>query len=122
MNEASQKSTGQLRTVLDGVGHSLVITIQAGRMIMSDPLIPDARVEMEKDEAEIFHAFLAVSLKMPHRSDFSEDLKDGRTLSLQQQGSTHVRLSWKDGGMDIYPPSWEPLLCEISLILPRLKD
>ena len=112
----------QARTVNDGVGHSHTISVSEGEMILSDALDPEVRVKLMKDEAEILHAFLSVSLKMPHRTQFSEDLRNGRRLTLMDHGSPHVRLASEQGVMDIYPPSWEPLLCEISLVLPRMKD
>jgi len=122
MNEAPGTTAARARTVNDGVGHSHTISVNGGEMILSDTLDPAVQVRMKKDEAEILHAFLSVSLKMPHRSDFSEDLREGRRLTLMDHGSPHVRLTGDSWFMDIYSPSWEPLLCEISLVLPRIRD
>jgi len=122
MNDTTTPGIGQPRTVLDGVGHSLLIEIVDGGIVILDAMDDASRVSMRKDEAEILHAFLSVSLKMPHREGFSEDLRNGRRLSLEHEGSPHVRITSSEACLDIHPSSWEPLLCEISLLLPRLKD
>lgn len=121
MSKAGTTIEKEARTVVDGVGRTVILQAKGASLVIRDALNPAQSITLEREEVEILHAFLSVSLKMPHRSDFSEALLEQKRLALLQKGDPHVRLSFKGGFIDFYAPSWDPLLCELALLLPRLK-
>lgn len=110
------------RTVYDGVGHQVRMTLTSEGLVLGDGNTGSEAPALTRQEVEILHAFLAVCLRAPRERGRVETLTDDRSLTLLETSNPHVRLAWNDGHMDIHPVSWEPMLCEIALLLPRMKS
>lgn len=119
-NVFSIPSTEEKRTVLDGLGHQLDLVIVGGNLQVSDSNKRHPKIKLSKQEVEIFHAFLSVALRLPN-VDREENLSEEKKLTLQTHDNPFIRLESWDGHIDIHPASWEPVLCEVALLLPRMR-
>lgn len=122
MEQLGQTQVAQeSRTVLDGVGHRFDISLRDDALILCDAMAPENEITLTKIEAEILHAFLSVCLRMPRDAGRKEDLGDGRYVELVDAQNPHIQIHSDQGRMEIHPASWELVLCEIYLLLPRMR-
>lgn len=110
------------RTVLDGVGHVVSLSLSDGMLVLCDPVDPRSCVTLNKVEAQIVHAFLSMTLRMPTVVGRSEELGRGRIVALVEGESPPIRITTPEGAIDIRPPSWEQMIGEIGLLLPRMAS
>tara|TARA_B100000678_G_scaffold207613_1_gene175205 strand:+ start:1144 stop:1524 length:381 start_codon:yes stop_codon:yes gene_type:complete len=122
MEQLGQTQVAQeSRTVLDGVGHRFNISLRDDALILCDAMAPENEISFSKLEAEILHAFLSVCLRMPRDAGRREELGNGRYVELVDATNPHIQLHNDQGRMEIHPASWELVLCEITLLLPRMR-
>ena len=107
------------RIVTDALGTELEISLDENILTISDKSVS---ISAGKSECQIIKAFFDRALSLPRQPHDDEELSDDKKLSLISDKTPFVRLSGRDGDIDIHPPSWTPLSCEIALMLPRMKE
>jgi len=60
-------------------------------------------------------------LRMPRNGGRREYLENGKVLELLDPENPRITISEGDDSMEIHPASWELVLCELSLLLPRMN-
>lgn len=120
INELGNSNGGEKRIISDGLGHLVDISLNEN-MIHLEEGLRDKQFQFNKQETEILHAFLAVCLRMPRNSGRKEYLENGKVLELIDPENPRITISEGEDSMEIHPASWEPVLCELSLLLPRMN-
>lgn len=110
------------RIVADGVGNRLQLILRGKMLEIKDLNRPGKTVQLTHQEVEIVHAFLSVALVMPRNSGRVENLEDEKTIALVDEVNPKIRIAQEERHLDIHPASWEMMMCEIALIMPRMRD
>lgn len=110
------------RIVTDAFGTELIVTLEYNVLTIKSSVNADNKFQMNKSESQILKAFVDRALNMPRMPHDDEELAEDKSISLISQNTPYVRLISKESVIDIHPPSWTPLSCEIGLLLPRMKD
>ena len=119
-NEYGNSDNGEKRTISDSLGHLVDIRL-SGNIICLEEGLRDKQFQFNKQETENLHAFLAVCLRMPRNGGRREYLENGKVLELLDPENPRITISEGDDSMEIHPASWELVLCELSLLLPRMN-
>ena len=108
------------RKINDGLGHQLQLKLESGILTISSETPKKQSLIFNKIESEILHAFIAVCLKMPREEGRREDLSPGKCLELIDRNNPRIILKDQEFSMELHPASWEPIMYEIALLLPRM--
>lgn len=84
----------------------------------ADHVVLDAR------GARILAAYLASAMVVNRATRPPEEIEDEQctVLTTHDEPSPHVRISQGSRFLQVHSPSWEPLRCEIDLVIPRLSE
>ena len=82
----------------------------------------DDMVVLDVRGARILAAYLASALIVNRSARPPEELDDASmtVLSLHEDPAPLLRITQGRRSLDIHAPSWEPLRCEIEIVIPRM--
>ena len=115
------------RIIESAVGHKMALDILPGsdgiRLSRAHSVVGDVII-LDLRGAKIFSAYLASAMIVGPSARPPEDLEDlQRTiLTLHDDPAPLVRITQGKRVLDVHSPSWEPLRCEIELVIPRLEN
>ena len=74
--------------------------------------------------SRILAAYLATAMVVNRATRPPEEVDDahGTVLTTHEDPTPHVRITQGKRSLHVHSPSWEPLRCEIDLVVPRLSD
>lgn len=113
--------TEEKRTIVDALGHKVELALESEDLVLCVARPQGICIAFSKPESEILHAFLSIALKMPRNEGRREILSDHRVLELVDKDNPKVRIIESDSHVDLHPASWEPIMYEIALLLPRMS-
>lgn len=121
INEFGNSDGREKRTISDSLGHLVDISLSENIIFLEEGF-RDKQFQFNKQETEILHAFLAVCLRMPRNGGRREYLENGKVLELIDPENPRITISEGEDSMEIHPASWELVLCELALLLPRMNS
>lgn len=120
-----QGTMNSRRIIESAVGNRMALEILPGsdgiRLSREDATVGDV-VVLDARGSRILAAFLASGLVVNRSSRPPEEIEDAQAtvLTLHDDPAPLVRITQGARVLDVHAPSWEPLRCEIELVIPRL--
>ena len=109
------------RIVVDSLGHKVELWIDSGLLCLGENYFEKKEIQLNKIDAEILHAFISLSLKTPRDSGRREILEEGKVIELANEKNPRIIIHSNGTYIEIHPASWEPLMYEVALLLPRMS-
>ena len=107
------------RNIVDPFGCEIALEVTPEGMILSC-FGDEGGITLDEREAMIFKAMIDHALSIRHRESKIEDLTGGKRVALHMHDAPVIVVEDSLRRMEIHPPSWVPLSCEVALLIPRI--
>ena len=107
------------RNVIDGLGYEINLELRLHALVICSY---NAKLELTKSDAQIVRGYINAALKMPRVARAEERLSSGQIIAIDTRETPFIQIEKGGEIINIYPPSWIPVSCELDLLIPRMKD